>query len=277
MFRHLTLALCLAAPTVGFAQEAEPYELRNTNGWFLTGEVVTSVALGFFLPDLVSGPRIEARTCANSWCGTNGFDLALGRAFLAPNPRAAATASHIFTIGLTPAVGLAGVIVPAALAGRGGYAAQDSVIVINSFLIATGLNSIGKERGGRQRPAFYFDREDVTEVAHHEGEEFLSFYSGDTTWAFALASSASTLAFLRGYSSAKYIALGTGVLALTGGILRMSADMHWATDVLVGAAAGSAIGIGLPLLLHGRKKDSDLALVPSVGVDRAGLTLTGSW
>ncbi|MBW2254664.1 MAG: phosphatase PAP2 family protein [Deltaproteobacteria bacterium] len=254
----------------------EPYALRNTSGWFLGGEVVVSLGMGFFMPDLILNPAPEDLTCADAWCETNGFDEALNPVFLAGNPKAAGTISHVFTIGLTPAVGLAGVIVPAALAGKGGYALQDSIIVLDAFVIATGFNSLAKMGGRRQRPAYHYGREAETEAEGHAGEEFVSFFSGDTTWAFALASSASTLAFLRGYPSARYIAIGTGVLALTGGILRMSADMHWATDVLVGAAVGTAVGIGLPLLVHGRKRPTAVALVPSFG-ETTGLALTGSW
>jgi membrane-associated phospholipid phosphatase len=32
----------------------------------------------------------------------------------------------------------------------------------------------------------------------------------------------------------------------------MGADKHYLTDVLVGAAAGTLFGVGVPLLLHGR-------------------------
>ena len=267
-------------PEIGpssMAPSFEPYALRNTSSWFLAGEFVASIGIGFFIPDLVVPPSPEERTCANSWCETNGFDETLNQLFLARNPHAAGTISHVFTLGLTPAIGFAGVIVPASLAGKGGYALRDSVIMVNAFVIATGFNSLAKVGASRQRPAFHYGREADTEAAGHPREEFLSFYSGDTTWAFTLASSASTLAFLRGYSSARWIALGSGVLALTGGVLRMSADMHWATDVLVGAVTGTAVGVGLPLLVHGRKKKESLTFLPLVSPESTGIALIGSW
>jgi membrane-associated phospholipid phosphatase len=243
----------VAAQAQAQAAAEDAHELQLTNGWALGGEFVGSIVLGFMVPDLFFPNRPETRTCANSWCATNGFDRSMNRAFLAPNPRAAAVASHVFTLGLTPAGAFTSAIVGAALSGNGRFAVQDSVIILDAFLLSTGANSLAKVGAGRQRPAFHFGREADTEARHHDDEEFLSFYSGDTTWAFALASSGATLAYLRGYRHAPIAAAGLGGLALVGGILRMSADMHWATDVLVGAATGTAIGAGLPLLLHRRK------------------------
>ncbi|HMJ10815.1 MAG TPA: phosphatase PAP2 family protein [Polyangiaceae bacterium] len=40
--------------------------------------------------------------------------------------------------------------------------------------------------------------------------------------------------------------------ALTTGTLRVVADRHWMTDILVGGAMGGALGYGLPYLLHYR-------------------------
>jgi len=66
-----------------------------------------------------------------------------------------------------------------------------------------GANSIAKISARRQRPSFHFGRASETEAAGHPDEEFVSFYSGDTTWAFSIAASASTLAFLRRYEHAR--------------------------------------------------------------------------
>jgi membrane-associated phospholipid phosphatase len=41
-------------------------------------------------------------------------------------------------------------------------------------------------------------------------------------------------------------------VAATVAILRLGADKHWGSDVLIGGAIGTAIGIIGPLLLHGR-------------------------
>lgn len=273
---RLMLALTLAAvPTT--ASAAEAYALQNTEPLFLTGEFLASVALGFFVPDLVLAPLPDPLTCADAWCTPPGIDVSLNKAFALREPKAAGTISHVFTVGLTPAAVFAGSILGAAEAGKAGYALSDTVIILDAFLLSTGINSIAKVGARRQRPAFHYGREDRTEAAGHSGEEFVSFYSGDTTWAWTLAASGTTLAYLHGYEHARWVAIGSGSLALVGSFLRMAADMHWFTDVLVGAAVGTAVGAGLPLLLHRREGAEALSLAPYAGPEEAGLTLRARW
>src|SRR5262249_10240808 len=38
--------------------------------------------------------------------------------------------------------------------------------------------------------------------------------------------------------------------AASAGLLRIVGDMHYATDVITGAVVGTAVGLGLPFLLH---------------------------
>jgi len=252
---------------------SEMHALRNTGGWFVAGEFVASGLVGFLLPDLVLGEQPETLTCADAWCEVGGFDTAMRDLLRAGNPKPVGTVSHVFTVGLVPAVGAAALIVPAAIEGEAGEGVADAVIMVNAFLVATGPNSIAKVTARRQRPAFHFGVEDQTEAAGHPDEEFVSFYSGDTTWAFALASSSTTLSFLRDHDWAPITGISTGVLALTGGALRVTADMHWTTDVIAGAVAGTAIGVALPLALHGRKQGDGATLVPTGN----GFAIVGCW
>jgi membrane-associated phospholipid phosphatase len=60
----------------------------------------------------------------------------------------------------------------------------------------------------------------------------------------------------------------------------MGADKHYLTDVLVGALAGSAFGVGVPLLLHGRQQETtqpqratDVSMRVSGGI--GGVMLSG--
>ena len=195
--------------------------------------------------------------------------------FALNKPKTAGLVSHVFTIGLTPAAAFTGSILGAVQAKHGGYAASDAAIIVNAFMLSTGFNSIAKVSGKRQRPAFYYDRQHLTEAAHHPDEEFISFYSGDTTWAFTLAATGTTLAYLRGYKHARWVAVSTGSLAFIGSFLRMSADMHWMTDVLVGAGVGTAVGVGLPLALHRREASGGLSITPKSDPGEAGVAISG--
>ncbi len=62
-------------------------------------------------------------------------------------------------------------------------------------------------------------------------------------------------------------------LAATTGVLRLVYDEHWASDIIVGWAAGAASGYVLPSVLHygfGARPPEvhtgDLTLVPTLGV-----------
>jgi membrane-associated phospholipid phosphatase len=88
-----------------------------------------------------------------------------------------------------------------------------------------------------------------------------SFPSGHTNTAFTGAglSCAHHLHVpLYGSRAADVLACaGTITLAATTGTLRILGDRHYATDVLVGAMIGFAVGYGMPTLLHYGKVDND--------------------
>ncbi len=211
------------------------------------------------------------------WCKTNAFDRAVRDALRADQPRGAGYVSHGLSLGAVPALSIAGLVGPAYGDGKPAVGAKDVWIMANAMLLTTAVGTMTKRLVGRQRPAFHYLREDETTFADYPAEENQSFFSLDTAWAFAAASSGTTLAYLHGYSTAPYVLAGGGLLALSTGTLRIVADAHWATDVLTGAFVGTGIGIALPCLVHPRKDRSpaaaDMALVPLGG--GPGLALSG--
>lgn len=82
---------------------------------------------------------------------------------------------------------------------------------------------------------------------------YRSFFSGHTSFSFALASATCThhahLPLTPGRGGWVPCA-GTLTLAALTGVARMVGDQHYATDVLVGAFAGSAIGWFVPFLYY---------------------------
>jgi membrane-associated phospholipid phosphatase len=74
-----------------------------------------------------------------------------------------------------------------------------------------------------------------------------------------------------GYRHARAIAVVGLLGALAVAFLRIRADMHWATDTIVGALVGSMIGGGIAMLLHPRAaKASPLAAAPETESARFG-------
>jgi membrane-associated phospholipid phosphatase len=246
--------------------------LKNTTPGFLALESAGAlVVLAGYSIALGSPPE------ACKWCEPTGFDKWVRNGLLSGDPKTAGYVSHGLSLGVIPIGALAGLYASAASEGHGSTIWQDAWIMANTFILTTGITDGTKKVVARERPGFYYGRQAETEAADHPNERNLSFFSGDTSWAFSLAACGSTLAFLRGYRAAPWIAAGTGVAASAVGLLRIAGDMHWATDVMTGAVVGTGIGIGLPVLLHGRTKETTGSIVaPLVGVER-GVMVSGSF
>jgi membrane-associated phospholipid phosphatase len=110
-----------------------------------------------------------------------------------------------------------------------------------------------------------------------------SFWSGHDANAFAAASLVcvehGALPLYGGISDD--VACGTALAAASAvGLLRVAADDHYASDVIVGAAIGGATGYLMPKLLHFRSKKSRNKygdLFPKVGPRGGGLTYVKAW
>src|SRR5262249_57211679 len=105
-----------------------------------------------------------------------------------------------------PAPGAAlgpGALAAASAGGSGGLGgfASDAHVIGESTLIAADLNEVIKLVGGRQRPAIHFASSPLPPTS----EDNLSFNSGDTTVAFALAVSGGTVASMRDYRLAPLV------------------------------------------------------------------------
>jgi membrane-associated phospholipid phosphatase len=257
------------------ATQDSPHALANTGAGFLALETGGTLVM-FAAYSIAAGDPPEQ--C--SWCEPTGFDTAVRDALVMENSRPPATVSHVLSLGVIPFGGFAALLAPAMGHDKTSYALADGWIMLNVAILTTGLTDGTKTLVGRQRPAFHHGRQSETEFSDWEDEANRSFFSGDTAWAFSFASSAATLAYLRGYETAPYIALGGGTLALTTGVLRIAADVHWATDVMAGAVVGTGVGIGLPLLLHPRKSDSEstsVSAAPLAGEGLSGVMFSGTF
>jgi len=95
------------------------------------------------------------------------------------------------------------------------------------------------------------------------------FYSGHSTFAFAMAVSAGTIASMRRYRLAPSIWATGMALAAATAYMRIAADRHYASDVTVGAILGSATGIAVPRLFHGPRR----LMVAPAPLDNGGVML----
>lgn len=127
----------------------------------------------------------------------------------------------------------------------------DSLVIAESAAVSSLVSQIVKTAVGRQRPESHYRGPAIKGPS----ENNVSFYSGHTSLAFSLAVASGTVASIRDYEMAPWI-WGTGLaIATTTGYLRIAADKHYITDVLAGAAVGSAFGFGIPYFFHRNDKD----------------------
>ena len=250
----LVAFLGLPAPV---SPAAEPsHRLARTDTTFLLVETGASLGL------LVGGNLFDVPDKCR-WCEPTGFDRAGHDALIVDDQKRAATISHVLSFGVTPLSALGAVSVAPALRDQSSDVPANTAILLNVLMIDVALTSAVKLNVARRRPGFYYGHPENTEFGPGSSEENLSFFSGDTSVAFSLAAGGSTIAFLRGYEYAPWVAIGSGVAATGAGVLRVSANAHWPSDVLTGALVGTAIGVAVPLLLHPRVHDQDGPVVSS--------------
>jgi hypothetical protein len=236
--RVRTLALLGAALLLpGLAHAQERLSFRTE----ITVPVTLALGTGLVLSEVFKDELVSP-TCR--WCARNAFDEEARDTLRWNDSGAANVTSYVTAFALAPlsAYGLT------ALAGaadhRAGVVGQDALIITEASVAALALDQTAKFLTVRERPFVRGVREPLS------AESRVSFFSGHTTFAFAMATSAGTVAQMRGYRMAPVVWATTLPMAFLSGYLRIAADKHYASDVLVGMLVGSLFGIGLPLLAH---------------------------
>ena len=207
-----------------------------------------AVAL-YLLSETTLRPYVAPTVCR--WCATDSIDASVRDALVWRNPDRADTLS-LFTGIVAPS------IVPTAMVFFDGWHEEsfadgiDDGLAIGEAAIAAGLvTQTVKFSAGRQRPyAHYRPSRLSSRPAPPSANDNDSFFSGHTSYSFAIAVASGEVASDRHYALAPEV-WGVGLtLAATTGYLRIAADRHYLSDVVVGAAVGSALGWYVPKWLH---------------------------
>jgi membrane-associated phospholipid phosphatase len=256
------------------------YELRHD--WWVDGSVTGVAGLAYLLSEGPFKDRLAPATCR--WCdrladGTdalNGFD-AWGRG-VRWSTEGIPTARRLSDVTGIVAAPLLMLGLDAWVAHRNGALAEvpvDYLIIIESAAVAAVFTQVVKFLVARQRP--YAHALSPGELDPLDTDSNVSFFSGHTQLAFTLAVATGTVAELRGYEGRWLIwAVGLPLAALTG-YLRMGADKHYLSDVLTGAAVGSALGFLIPTVFHGRTtwKPAKEGVEAHLSVGPGGLSVVG--
>lgn len=253
------------------ARADEPRRLRYD---VRSDAAVTAVGGIWWLSSELLKAQIVPEKCR--WCyrAEDGADLLnpydgwMRRRLLWKNPNTAGHISDVlgFFVQPTLAIGLNAIAAVDAKSAKD--VPVDGMLVVEATVLAADVNQLAKFFFARERPFVHFlprAPDAVRAFTTSPSDDNLSFFSGHTTLSFALATSAGTIASMRGYRLAP-LTWGVGLAnAFTIGYLRIGADKHYFSDVTIGALVGAAIGIGVPLIFHSPSDDSS-ANPPSASV-----------
>jgi len=229
------------------------YELKHD---FWGDGAVTAVAgTGWLLSEVAFKRQFAPTECR--WCEQtgstdtlNGFD-AWGRGMRWENTATAAKLSDLTGMVLMPLTMVGG---EAYLALKNRAASElptDYLIILESTALAGLFNQAVKFAVARERPYAHFAALAGTSMTASPDDN-VSFFSGHTNLAFVLTVATGTVAELRGYEG-RWVIWAVGLpLSVATAYLRVAADKHYLTDVLVGALSGSAFGFLVPTVFHGR-------------------------
>jgi membrane-associated phospholipid phosphatase len=207
---------------------------------------VTAAAIGLAATLEVLKENLAPRSCRI--CDVDGVDAAAREALRWNDPDAASAISNWTGFVVTPVTALAGLEVAAAADHRFHHAPADALVVVEATALAVALDDVVKLVVARQRPYVHF--RDSSQPATPGADDNLSFYSGHTNLAFAVAVASGTIASMRGYRLAPVVWATSLPFAAVTGYLRIAADKHYLTDVLSGALLGSAVGFLVPFVFH---------------------------
>jgi len=213
--------------------------------WWITSELLKTA----LVPE-------KCRWCYRAEDGTdllNPYDGFMRSTVIWKNTRAADTASSVILWVVEPGVTMGLSALSAAYDQALGGFPLDALLIAETTILAADLNQLAKFAFARERPFVHFlprAPSGIRELTSSPSDDNLSFFSGHTTLAFALATSAGMIGTLRGYRLAPVVWAAGLTLATSVGYLRIAADMHYFSDVMTAAIVGSAIGIGVPLLFH---------------------------
>jgi membrane-associated phospholipid phosphatase len=266
--RAAALALLAAAPLYP-ARAAGPEPIR----YDLRVDIpVTTAAVAIWLGAELAQDHLAPATCR--WCAGNGLDDHVRDALVWHDRNAANRASDVVAFALIPVAAAGQDLLAARAAGDSRAALVDGLVVLQAVALAADLNQIVKLSVGRQRPFVRFG-DDPNRAP--TSDDNLSFYSGHTSLAFSFVAATATVAELRGYRTAPWV-WGIGLpLAAAAGYFRIAGDMHYLTDVVAGAAVGTAMGVAIPRLLHGREPTAPDPAAPRLTVSPFPLGVSGTF
>ena len=217
-------------------------------------------------------PMLATRPCQFSCTPleVNALDAQVRQARWS-DPTAARTVGDVVGYGAVPAFALAASLIGVAEGQSTAEAMEDFWIIGEAFALSHVLESTLKYTTARARPdtTYAAPGAAVTDAS----DLYTSMVSGHATASFAVAVATGVVATMRKRPGAPWVWLAGLTIATASSYLRIAADRHYLTDVLAGAALGSAMGVAVPLIFHGRS--APVTFAPQVSSTGGGLAVSG--
>jgi membrane-associated phospholipid phosphatase len=140
---------------------------------------------------------------------------------------------------------------------------------LEAVVLSTAVSAGIKLLAGRSRPYIDVDNPHSFQFGRgFSGDDYQSFPSGHTTAAFAFASTVSRETQMWWPRSRWYVGTVMYGVATLVGLSRMYNNLHWASDVLGGAAIGTLLGLKVVKYTHSH---------PDNAIDRVLLKRSSAW
>ena len=254
---------CAAAFTARAADNGSPYELY----WPVDAPVAGGSAALWLGSELYLGSLVDP-SCPCDERGINAFD----RPFAGRYSHGAAIASDVvLASALALPFALDAIDVSRAGAPWSGYG-TDAVVIGEAIAVNALFTQVVKIATARPRPLVYGLAPGDPEL--QAARNYTSFYSGHTSFSFAAGMSyASTYALRHPNDPWRFGVYGAAAaFGTAAGVLRVAAGKHYPSDVIVGAAVGTAIGLLVPWL-HEKSSASGTPLAAALAPRRRGFML----
>lgn len=211
-----------------------------------------TVSLGLVFLASETFLKDDLTTEACRWCEPPAFDRVTRNALVWEDKKRADLLSSIDAYVVAPIVGL-GLLIASEADASPSRLIDDTLPVLETVAISQVLTQIVKFSVSRQRPYAYFaDGEPL-----YTTDDNASFWSGHSALGFGITASAGLICHWRGYWTEPYV-WGAGIaLSLSTEYLRIAADKHYLSDVVVGGFVGIGAGLVIPRLMR-----RELKLVP---------------
>lgn len=278
--KAVILALLCLAPAARAAEAPEKYAWREDwprfrkSEYAVTAVAAAGAAANFFL---VPAPKSAV------WKGDIGFDRQARGALLIPSEKgrdAMKTVADALSGPLIAYAFLDGPVTAGWYGGNKDTAIQLALINAETFSVIEVLNLTVSNVLPRSRPP----GATCDPNSLYDPHCTKSFWSGHTANVFAAATlicSEHRALDLYGGGKADDATCAAGfAVAAAVGVSRVATNNHRASDVVVGAAMGAAVGYFVPNYLHFRSNQGENRLgylIPAAGPQGGGLTYVKTW